>query len=404
MRRANESIDFHGTILCSSQLSGVQPIITSQSFQPPFISSFAKPHHILHSERVGNSNTVRSGLAIVLALCWYYRQHLVSSITDEKVSLGHILKLYLGQSPTADRSEMENSSFLHAPSNNEGTTLHILRSVAATVEKIWETEGEKRALYPITANKPLYLQMIKVLHDAPPRMRNVEFEGILPQMGLIHTSMAILDAAKRVSYDECLEGLIQFSGLSTGAQCRFRNLKGFKTNLRFIFQRVTAMAIRFTEVLVEEGDLSFPEQIFSSTRTLEDMQDLLRNSSSPNPTYPEWFSIPVQRHFLPPDLLCAGDTIAQCIQRKIASITEPNGSFYGTVLLNVLIPCILFHHFSRSRLLLERNHMLTHFIPVVYATSKLNYQHAHFCDLLEKVSMPQAAHRVLYQSGGTTCS
>lgn len=85
-------------------------------------------------------------------------------------------------------------------------------------------------------------------------------------------------------------------------------------------------------------------------------------------------------------------------------ILEPNCSFFGTITLDVLMPCVLFHYFSRCGQLLGRNMTLTRFIPVMYATGKLNFQHALFQDTLEKITMAERAHKILYVENGTLCN
>lgn len=112
----------------------------------------------------------------------------------------------------------------------------------------------------------------------------------------------------------------------------------------------------------------------------------------------------INTQVFPPALAKCGDAIARAVQRKIQTLLEPKFQFFGTIVLKVIIPCIMFHYFSRAGQLIELNVMLAKFIAAVYATGKKNYQHAFLSDPIEKFTMPYKAHRQLYKNNGTTCN
>lgn len=145
--------------------------------------------------------------------------------------------------------------------------------------------------------------MLKAIHNTVPGRRNPEFAHVLPQMGLMHLSIAMLNAAKYISYDAVLDGLILFAGLAPGAQAHFRDNKCYKTNLNFICQAFTSMILRIVEELIEEGDfmgagVDLLLHRDGPTRKVADVVarffELFNEDSS---DYPKWFKVGVNDRF-----------------------------------------------------------------------------------------------------------
>lgn len=86
---------------------------------------------------------------------------------------------------------------------------------------------------PLTSDSPLHVHQVKKIYDVPPGHRHPEFVHILPQMGLMHTSMAMFGVGKYIGFDATFDDLMDNTGLSRGPQQCFREAKDFKTNLRF---------------------------------------------------------------------------------------------------------------------------------------------------------------------------
>lgn len=118
-------------------------------------------------------------------------------------------------------STFENLMFLKQPSNSEHTSRTVMRALSNCTSLLYDSPSHINPMIPVTAVHPLYLRMINEVRNAPPGMRNFEFRNIIPQMGLLHTSMAMLETAKDIFHDALFDGLVSFSGLSKGAQERF---------------------------------------------------------------------------------------------------------------------------------------------------------------------------------------
>lgn len=115
-------------------------------------------------------------------------------------------------------------------SNCDDTALKTMRLVEGYAEALL---GERRPagdtfMIPITADNPLYLRQMKHIHNAPPGEGNVKFGNLIPQIGLMQTSMAMFDVAKTIFFDSMFDGLMDCTGLSIGTQRRFREAKIFK--------------------------------------------------------------------------------------------------------------------------------------------------------------------------------
>lgn len=309
-----DSYGYHGTIVVGIQTSDSAPIFPRSLHSRLLKSIYPTPADMLKSTRVFDESTTCCSEAIVCGLIWHFRRNLISCDRNERVSLGYVLKMALENKSSDVPSTFENLMFLRQNSNSDETACTIMRSITACARELYRGLEGRNMFIPITADNPLYLRMIRAIHNAIPGTRNPDYSHIIPQMGLMHATMAMMDAAKYICYDALFDGLMPFAGISPGAQSAFRKSKDFKTNLRFFTQVLSATTIRITEELIEEGEIDAVHTNFGRGGTMEAMDlELLSYASNEDERYDAWFTVKVNRKYFPPRLACLGDKIASAI-------------------------------------------------------------------------------------------
>ncbi len=88
----------------------------------------------------------------------------------------------------------------------------------------------------------------------------------------------------------------------------------------------------------------------------------------------ECFNLNVSAEFFPGSLVNIGRKITNELYMQLLAF--PNESSYAHIVMNILIPTLLFQYFSRCGHLRERNSTFRSLLPYVHSSGKLKYQEA----------------------------
>lgn len=165
---------------------------------------------------------------MAVSLIAVFQHSALSAEHVEQVSLDYLLRLSLKRSSCGPPASIANLMLLVRPSNDVETARSMMDEVCRiTAEKSLASgdEEDKMRYCAMTADKPLYAQMQRILRDCPDRMLSAGYERILSLTSHMHQSISFQDAMKFFCCDAGMDALAASSGLSKGTVEDFHQRK-----------------------------------------------------------------------------------------------------------------------------------------------------------------------------------